>query len=86
MKTLGVLERLRTHHVQVTDSKGGRHMENGTGEMHKGKPLTVDQMEAIVEDLEAIEQFDHPTREEDFWRVRKELDATSKKAKKPTMH
>jgi cytochrome c556 len=84
--TLGVLEKLRTHHVQLAESIGGRKMENGTGEVHKGKPLTVDQMEEVVKELEAqldaIEKFDKSKNEGDFQRVRKDLAAASKKAEK----
>jgi hypothetical protein len=81
--TLGVLERLRTNHVMVTDSMGGHHE---AGEPKELKPLTIDQMLTLVGELDAqldaAEKFETSKGEGDLARVKKELADASKKAEK----
>ncbi|WP_144106601.1 hypothetical protein [Paraburkholderia sp. BCC1886] len=82
--TLGVLEKLRTSHVQLADARGGHELASHE---HKGvKPLTLEQMLALVKEfedqLDQVDKFQSSKSEGDIARVKKELAEASAAAAK----
>lgn len=81
--TLSVLEKLRTHQVQLADARAGEvrsHSEHAA----QCKPLTFDEMDTLVDEFEgqlrAVEKFTSSNREGELQRTRKALASASQKA------
>jgi phiKZ-like phage internal head proteins len=81
--TLSVLEKLRTHQVQLVDARAGE-VSRRTEHAAQCKPLAFDEMMSLADEFEtqlrAVEKFTSSNREGELQRTRKALAAASKKA------
>ncbi|MGF6603692.1 hypothetical protein P3T23_008446 [Paraburkholderia sp. GAS448] len=81
--TLSVLERLRTHQVQLADARAAE-AGNRSVPAAQCRPLTFDEMDALVDEFEtqlrAVEKFTGSNREGELQRTRKALASASQKA------
>ncbi|WP_233875190.1 hypothetical protein [Paraburkholderia adhaesiva] len=81
--TLSVLEKLRTHQVQLADARAGE-VRSRSEHAAQCKPLTFDEMDTLVDEFEgqlrAVEKFTSSNREGELQRTRKALASASQKA------
>lgn len=81
--TLSVLEKLRTHQVQLADARAGE-VHSRSENAAQCRPLTFDEMDALVDafdaQLRAVEKFTGSNREGELQRTRKSLASASQKA------